>query len=50
MNFGSKNVIASALIVLAPLVAQAQEPVSLILNWTAGADHAPLYYAFSQGW
>lgn len=50
MNFGSKNVVATALIAMVPLTAQAQEPVSLILNWTAGADHAPLYYAYAQGW
>lgn len=34
---------------IAPLAAGA-EPVSLILNWTAGADHAPIYYAVEQGW
>jgi len=33
----------------APLAATA-EPVSLILNWAPGADHAPVYYAFDQGW
>jgi NitT/TauT family transport system substrate-binding protein len=33
----------------APLAATA-EPVSLILNWSPGADHAPIYFAFDQGW
>lgn len=33
---------------LAPALAAA-EPVSLILNWTPGADHAPIYYALDQG-
>ncbi|MZR32319.1 ABC transporter substrate-binding protein [Sneathiella litorea] len=26
------------------------EEVNLILNWTPGADHAPIYYALDQGW
>lgn len=26
------------------------EEASLILNWTPGADHAPIYYALDQGW
>lgn len=26
------------------------EPVRIQLNWVAGADHAPLYYALQQGW
>lgn len=26
------------------------EEASLILNWTPGADHAPIYYAVDQGW
>jgi NitT/TauT family transport system substrate-binding protein len=26
------------------------EPFTLYLNWSAGADHAPLYYARAQGW
>ena len=34
---------------LAPIMATA-EPVSLLLNWSAGADHAPIYYALDQGW
>ena len=24
--------------------------LSLQLNWKAGGDHAPIYYALSQGW
>ena len=30
--------------------AAAQEHFSLMLNWKAGGDHAPLYYAQEQGW
>jgi len=41
---------ALAALMLSPAAAQAQEAVSLILNWTPGADHAPLYYAKDQGW
>jgi len=29
---------------------QAGESVSLVLNWTPGADHSPIYYAKSEGW
>lgn len=42
---------ASCLVLaLAPAGASAQESASLILNWTPGADHAPIYYALEQGW
>src|ERR1700729_3859317 len=30
--------------------AAATEKVSLILNWVAGGDHAPYYYARARGW
>lgn len=30
--------------------AAAQEKVSFILNWIAGGDHAPYYYAQEMGW
>ncbi|HEX7967748.1 MAG TPA: ABC transporter substrate-binding protein, partial [Stellaceae bacterium] len=30
--------------------AQAAEKVSFILNWVAGGDHAPYYYAKAKGW
>ncbi len=30
--------------------AQAAEKVSFILNWVAGGDHAPVYWAKAQGW
>ena len=29
---------------------QAGQSVSLVLNWTPGADHSPIYYAKSEGW
>lgn len=31
-------------------VAQANERVSFLLNWIAGGDHAPYYYAQKMGW
>lgn len=31
-------------------VAQANESVNFILNWVAGGDHAPYYYAKKMGW
>ena len=31
-------------------VAHANEQVSFILNWVAGGDHAPYYYAQKMGW
>jgi NitT/TauT family transport system substrate-binding protein len=30
--------------------AHADEQVSFLLNWVAGGDHAPYYYAQKQGW
>ena len=36
--------------VLATSSAQAAEKVSFILNWVAGGDHAPVYWAESKGW
>jgi NitT/TauT family transport system substrate-binding protein len=34
-----------------PALAAAQSgTISLQLNWAAGGDHAPVYYALSQGW
>ena len=30
--------------------AGAAEPVTFVLNWVAGGDHAPVYWAKEQGW
>jgi NitT/TauT family transport system substrate-binding protein len=30
--------------------ARAAEDVTLVLNWVAGGDHAPIYWAKEQGW
>ena len=30
--------------------AHANESVSFLLNWIAGGDHAPYYYAQKMGW
>jgi NitT/TauT family transport system substrate-binding protein len=40
--------IAILAVMTAPTLAQ--ENLSLMLNWKAGGDHAPLYYALEQGW
>ncbi len=49
-----RHALRSIALVLAMLVAaspaQAAEKVSLILNWVAGGDHAPYYYARAKGW
>ena len=37
-------------VVLGSGTVQAAEKVDFILNWIAGGDHAPYYYARSQGW
>ncbi len=42
--------IAMAMAAVASAPAQAAEKVSFILNWVAGGDHAPIYYAHKQGW
>src|SRR6185436_1688633 len=31
-------------------IAEGGEPVSFMLNWVAGGDHAPYFYAQSMGW
>ena len=43
------SVIALSLLCCAG-AAQANEPVSFLLNWVAGGDHAPYYYAQKMGW
>ncbi len=43
------SVIALSLLCCAR-AAQANEPVSFLLNWVAGGDHAPYYYAQKMGW
>ena len=40
---------AAALAVATMSSANAGQSVSLVLNWTPGADHSPFYYAKSQG-
>jgi len=44
------TIAAAVLLAFSSAGALAQEPLSIVLNWTPGADHAPLYYALSQGW
>ena len=57
MKFDRSVVLAAAfgaagLALAASLPVQAQEktPATLILNWIAGGDHAPYYYAKQEGW
>lgn len=42
--------LAGGTLALTTVPALAQEQVSLLLNWTPGADHAPIFYALDQGW
>ena len=39
----------TALVSVSAIAAQAED-LSLQLNWKAGGDHAPVYYALEQGW
>ena len=41
---------AAALVAVAAPAAHAAEKLEVALNWTAGGDHAPLYYAKKMGW
>ncbi|WP_398498779.1 ABC transporter substrate-binding protein [Variovorax sp.] len=41
---------AAAVLALQGPAAFAADSMSLMLNWTPTADHAPLYYAKSKGW
>lgn len=43
-------VCALALAASGPALAQKTETVDFILNWIAGGDHAPYYYAKKMGW
>lgn len=43
-------ILGASLAALAAAPALAQDDVTLILNWTAGGDHAPVYWARAQGW
>lgn len=37
-------------ILLTPVIASAQDSVSLVLNWMPEGDHAPVYFAKQAGW
>jgi len=37
-------------LIAAPAAANAAEKLNFILNWIAGGDHAPYYYAKKMGW
>ena len=41
---------AAALLSVAPAQAQDTVEIDFVLNWIAGGDHAPYYYAKGQGW
>jgi NitT/TauT family transport system substrate-binding protein len=45
---GAASVALAAALFTAPAVAQ--QKVNIALNWVAGGDHAPIYYAQRQGW
>jgi NitT/TauT family transport system substrate-binding protein len=44
----SPTVLAAALVAAGPAVAA--EEIDIVLNWVAGGDHAPYYYAKEMGW
>jgi NitT/TauT family transport system substrate-binding protein len=48
IKLASAALAAAAL--LAPVGALGKEKVNLVLNWVPTADHAPYYYAKTQGW
>ncbi len=41
--------LAAAAIAVAAVPAQSAESINFILNWVAGGDHAPIYWAKAQG-
>mgnify|MGYP003673543312 CR=1 FL=1 len=45
-----KTCIAGAALMGMSATAGCAAEANLILNWTPGADHAPIYYAIEQGW
>ena len=52
-RFSRVAVVALSVLALgasAPVLAQNVEKVDFILNWIAGGDHAPYYYAKKMGW
>lgn len=50
MNRLEMKLCAAALALIATGACQAQDKLSLVLNWLPGADHAPIFYAQQQGW
>jgi NitT/TauT family transport system substrate-binding protein len=42
--------LAAFLAGLLALPARAETPLTLVLNWVPGADHAPFFFALRQGW
>lgn len=50
MRIGAMGALALAFGVLLPAAASAGEKLDLVLNWVPTADHAPYYFAKSQGW
>lgn len=50
MNKTGAILAAAAMLAASSVSALAEEPLSIVLNWTPTADHSPLYYALEQGW
>ena len=50
MGHASVRVALMVAMVASAAPAAAAEKISLILNWVAGGDHAPYYYARARGW
>ena len=50
MRHGLRILSLAGAAALAAGPAAAQTKMSFILNWIAGGDHAPYYYAKKEGW
>src|SRR6476660_3432473 len=48
-NLEARSCVAAALALGAP-AASAQQKITFTLNWVAGGDHAPYFYAQKMGW
>lgn len=44
-----RSLLAAGMAMILASPALASEKVNLVLNWTPGADHAPIFYALEQG-
>src|SRR5262245_755521 len=50
MRIGLKSVVLAALATVALAAPASAQRINFALNWVAGGDHAPYFYALRQGW